>query len=145
MYQFNRIFAIFLLVIVISFCSCERLDKSDPQKLTLINNTDRNVIFYFSLVRDSIAVDLTNLGNRRNLKSVKGNGSVNYSLFGSDWEYFFESFHNKTTIMFVLDLDSVERHAGSAIPYPASGDEILKRQLINIDTLINNNWTLTYP
>jgi len=76
MHQCNRIFAIFLLIVC--FCSCELLDKSDPRKLTLINNTDRNVIFYFSLVRDSIGVDLTNIGNRDELKPVNGNESVNY-------------------------------------------------------------------
>ncbi len=143
MCQYSRIFLTSLLVI--SFCCCERIDKSDPRKLTLINNTDRNVIFYYSLVRDSVAIDLGSLGNREDFKSVNSNESRDYSLFGSNWEHFFGSFHNETTIMFVLDLDSVKRHAGSTIPYPASGDEILKRQLINIDTLINNNWTLTYP
>ena len=133
--------SIYSLVVLILFNSCERLfDKTDPRPLHLVNNSNRNIIFYsWYGVSDINAPNLGSYLYSTELEVVKKNSTEEHRLNGHQWEGYLESYPNSRMIIFVLDYDSVVKYR-----HITDTSQILKKQFVSIDTLINNNWTLVY-
>lgn len=129
--------------------SCKALlDKSDPRAVKLVNHSRENIIFYNtrSTIIDIHNPDIASPGLRWELKVVSKESTGEYELWGTRWEDHLEKFNNKSMIVFVLNYDSVVKYASPSPSYPDSDTtKILKKQFVNMDTLVNNNWTLTYP
>jgi len=140
--------SIFGILVLILFISCKNLfDKTDPRPLYLNNSSNRNVIFYNASEQLSDISD-PRLGSHLysfEIDPVKKNSTEEHRLFGLAWESYLESYPNSRMIVFVLDLDSVKKYAGPNTSYPPDSSHILKKQFVNMDTLIKNNWTLVYP
>jgi hypothetical protein len=138
--------SIYGMLILIMITSCELFDKTDPRPLHLTNNSNRNVIFYQNYALSDIYDP--NLGSylySTQLEVIKKNSVGEYRLNGGRWEEYLASLPNGRMIVFVLDYDSVVKYARPNPTYPTDTSQILKKQFVNMDTLINNNWTLVYP
>lgn len=137
---------IVLAGISVSTCN-SKLSKADPRLVTFKNNSDKNVIFYRSFTEYPNISD-TNLAKPNNsltLRSVSNNSQDDYALRGK-WENFLSNFQDNIIIIFTLNYDSVIKYASPNPMYPwADTSQILKKQYVNIDTLVKYNWTITYP
>lgn len=137
-----------ILSAAVAFGCGKLLSKSDPRFLTFKNNSDQNVIFYRSstLYPNITDINLAKHSNRSDLRSVSRNSQDSYALRGIKWEDFLSDFPDNIMIVFALNYDSVVKYASPTPAYPGSDTtQILKKQYVNIDTLINNNWIITYP
>lgn len=127
------------------FLSCkDLLDKSDPRKLLLKNNSNENIVFYLSNVFESSTIDLLDSYKRDEMKAVNANQSIKYSS-RVKWETVIDRYAQKEILVFVLNTDSVVKYANLEPPYPPDTNGVLKTWLLNIDSLEKYNWTLTYP
>ncbi len=140
----HRVKVIFLMVSVLIVASCELLDKSDPRKLLLVNNSDQNIIFYMSYVYDSSGIDLTSAYNRSQMRAIDAGKRTEYSS-RSPWEKVQERYTENEFIIFVVNRDSVVKYAQTEPLYPQSSSGILKSWTLNLDSLKAQNWTIAFP
>ena len=125
--------------------SCkDLLDKSDPRKLLLKNNSNENMVFYLSNVFESSTIDLLDSDKRDEMKAVNVNQSIKYSS-RVKWETVIDRYAQKEILVFVLNTDSVVKYANFEPPYPPDMSGVPKTWHLNMDSLEKFNWTLTYP
>lgn len=141
----NKNKVLVLLSIGLLHYSCEKLRKGDEQQLALINESDRSVVFCYSKPTGSNTIDFDDLSTIHTMKVVEKNQKKEFSPYQTKWETFFGLYPNNSVIMFIMSMDSVEKYRTLGVPFPRNEGDILKHNLINIDTLENRSWVLKYP
>lgn len=137
----SLLFSIFFFGI---FSCKDLLDKSDPRKLLLENRSNLNTVFYLSNVFESSTIDFSDPYKRDQMKVVEIGQSLKYNSVAK-WETVIDRYSQKELVVFVLNSDSVRKYANIIPPYPSNQDEVLKVWHLNLDSLTQNNWKITYP
>ncbi len=135
---------VMLITIAFLLSSCKSWNKVDPRELWLQNMSIQNVVFYRSLVYDSTYIDLESRENRFELRGLDAGQRFDY-FSRIRWEKVLEKYTKQEFIVFVLNRDSVRKHAGIEPPFPQNRDEILKTWILNMDSLEKYSWVLTFP
>ena len=125
------------IVIFLVFSSCIH-DKISEEKITIINNSKRRLLFSHSrLFPDTSLKETYSTG----CDPIKAN-SICDAQTRLGWSLEFERNSQSVVTFFISDNDTVLKYGGDKW---RSDYLILKRYQFTKDSLVNRNWTITYP
>lgn len=132
------------IIIISIFSSCEKDRNGDPIQITVKNNASDTIICILQFnYPDTVLLNFrTEIGMTKSA-TCPPYTSEKYYFNSVGWEYSLREEHKTDGIVcIVYSLDTILKYSFEQIQQEYN---ILDRQILSIEQLKNQSWTITYP